>query len=114
MEFWIFRFEGTLSYEGKQYALDNDNIVLRGAILRNTLWYFFSFLIRLIFYIVIFFLVNNYLEKHTLAIFQFLISLAFYIFNLKHSFQKNINCWWKTTILRKTDMLIVQNEESTL
>ena len=36
--FLCFRFEGTLSWEGKQYALDNDNIVLRGAILRNTNW----------------------------------------------------------------------------
>ena len=27
-----------MSWEGKQYALDNDNIVLRGAILRNTNW----------------------------------------------------------------------------
>jgi phospholipid-translocating ATPase len=34
----VDRFEGTLSWEGKQYALDNDNIVLRGAILRNTQW----------------------------------------------------------------------------
>ena len=34
----FFRFEGTLSWEGQKYALDNDNIVLRGAILRNTAW----------------------------------------------------------------------------
>ena len=34
----LSRFEGTLVWEGKKYALDNDNIVLRGAILRNTPW----------------------------------------------------------------------------
>ncbi len=32
------RFEGTLSWEGKTYPLDNDRILLRGAVLRNTDW----------------------------------------------------------------------------
>ena len=32
------RFTGTLTWEGKTYSLDNDNILLRGAVLRNTLW----------------------------------------------------------------------------
>jgi len=34
----LSRFEGTLSWEGKTYALDNDSILLRGAVLRNTNW----------------------------------------------------------------------------
>ena len=34
----LSRFEGTLSWEGNTYALDNERILLRGAILRNTRW----------------------------------------------------------------------------
>ncbi|EEB16029.1 ATPase, class I, type 8B, putative [Pediculus humanus corporis] len=32
------KFEGTLSWNGKKYSLDNDKVVLRGCILRNTQW----------------------------------------------------------------------------
>ncbi|RZF35230.1 hypothetical protein LSTR_LSTR013951 [Laodelphax striatellus] len=32
------KFEGSLSWKGKRYPLDNDLIVLRGCILRNTEW----------------------------------------------------------------------------
>jgi hypothetical protein len=32
------KFEGTLTWNGKQYSLDNDKILLRGCILRNTSW----------------------------------------------------------------------------
>lgn len=31
-------FQGTLEWNGKKYALDNDNVLLRGCILRNTAW----------------------------------------------------------------------------
>ncbi|XP_059080986.1 phospholipid-transporting ATPase ID-like isoform X7 [Tigriopus californicus] len=34
----LSRFEGTLSWEGQNFPVDNDNILLRGAVLRNTLW----------------------------------------------------------------------------
>ncbi|KAL0270682.1 UNVERIFIED_CONTAM: hypothetical protein PYX00_008008 [Menopon gallinae] len=32
------KFEGTLSWNGIKYSLDNDKVVLRGCILRNTEW----------------------------------------------------------------------------
>ncbi|XP_037079710.1 phospholipid-transporting ATPase ID-like [Pollicipes pollicipes] len=32
------KFEGTLSWNNKKYALDNDKILLRGCVLRNTQW----------------------------------------------------------------------------
>ncbi len=32
------RFEGTLSWGGETFPLDNDRILLRGAVLRNTNW----------------------------------------------------------------------------
>lgn len=32
------KFEGTLSWMNKQYSLDNDKIILRGCVLRNTQW----------------------------------------------------------------------------
>ncbi|XP_049937376.1 phospholipid-transporting ATPase ID isoform X2 [Schistocerca serialis cubense] len=32
------KFEGTLSWKGKRYPLDNDKVVLRGCVLRNTQW----------------------------------------------------------------------------
>lgn len=32
------KFEGTLSWKNKQYSLDNDKIILRGCVLRNTQW----------------------------------------------------------------------------
>lgn len=32
------KFEGTLNWNGKMYALDNDKILLRGCVLRNTQW----------------------------------------------------------------------------
>ncbi|KAK6631413.1 hypothetical protein RUM44_005940 [Polyplax serrata] len=32
------KFEGTLSWNGKKYPLDNDKVVLRGCVLRNTQW----------------------------------------------------------------------------
>ncbi|XP_077275468.1 ATPase phospholipid transporting 8B isoform X4 [Temnothorax americanus] len=32
------KFDGTLTWRGKKYALDNDKIILRGCVLRNTQW----------------------------------------------------------------------------
>ncbi|KAJ4451655.1 hypothetical protein ANN_03124, partial [Periplaneta americana] len=32
------KFEGTLDWKGKRFPLDNDKVVLRGCILRNTQW----------------------------------------------------------------------------
>ncbi|VEN56923.1 unnamed protein product [Callosobruchus maculatus] len=32
------KFEGVLVWKGKRYALDNDKIMLRGCVLRNTQW----------------------------------------------------------------------------
>ncbi|XP_051169972.1 phospholipid-transporting ATPase ID isoform X3 [Leptopilina boulardi] len=32
------KFDGTLLWRGKKYALDNDKIILRGCVLRNTQW----------------------------------------------------------------------------
>ncbi|XP_077285746.1 ATPase phospholipid transporting 8B [Arctopsyche grandis] len=32
------KFEGALTWQGKQYSLDNDKILLRGCVLRNTSW----------------------------------------------------------------------------
>lgn len=32
------KFEGTLNWKNKQYSLDNDKIILRGCVLRNTQW----------------------------------------------------------------------------
>nr|CAD7397985.1 unnamed protein product [Timema cristinae] len=32
------KFEGTLTWKGKRYSLDNDKVVLRGCVLRNTQW----------------------------------------------------------------------------
>ncbi|XP_017777528.1 PREDICTED: probable phospholipid-transporting ATPase IM isoform X2 [Nicrophorus vespilloides] len=32
------KFEGTLTWNNKQYSLDNDKIILRGCVLRNTQW----------------------------------------------------------------------------
>ncbi|XP_043218324.1 phospholipid-transporting ATPase ID-like isoform X2 [Amphibalanus amphitrite] len=32
------KFEGTLEWNGKKFALDNDKILLRGCVLRNTQW----------------------------------------------------------------------------
>ncbi|CAH1166769.1 unnamed protein product [Phyllotreta striolata] len=32
------KFEGVLVWKGKSYSLDNDNIMLRGCVLRNTQW----------------------------------------------------------------------------
>ena len=34
----LSRFEGTMEWEGRKYAIDNDQILLRGAVLRNTDW----------------------------------------------------------------------------
>ena len=34
----LSKFEGTLTYKGQTYSLDNDKILLRGCILRNTAW----------------------------------------------------------------------------
>ena len=34
----LSRFEGTLTWEGKSYPLDNECILLRGTVLRNTEW----------------------------------------------------------------------------
>ncbi|XP_040573208.1 probable phospholipid-transporting ATPase IM isoform X4 [Lepeophtheirus salmonis] len=34
----LSRFEGTLTWEGKKHPLDNEKLLLRGAILRNTPW----------------------------------------------------------------------------
>lgn len=36
--FVLSRFEGTLTWEGKNYSLDNEFILLRGTVLRNTVW----------------------------------------------------------------------------
>jgi magnesium-transporting ATPase (P-type) len=35
---WSAKFEGTLSWRNKKYPLDNERILLRGAVLRNTPW----------------------------------------------------------------------------
>ena len=32
------KFEGRLTWNGKQHSLDNDKILLRGCVLRNTQW----------------------------------------------------------------------------
>ena len=32
------KFEGKLSWKGHDYSLDNDKILLRGCVLRNTKW----------------------------------------------------------------------------
>lgn len=32
------KFEGTLTWKNKKYSLDNDKIILRGCVLRNTQW----------------------------------------------------------------------------
>ncbi|XP_065171114.1 probable phospholipid-transporting ATPase IM isoform X2 [Atheta coriaria] len=32
------KFEGTLTWKNRQYSLDNDKIILRGCVLRNTQW----------------------------------------------------------------------------
>ncbi|XP_046608666.1 probable phospholipid-transporting ATPase IM isoform X4 [Neodiprion virginianus] len=32
------KFEGTLLWRGKRYSLDNDKVILRGCVLRNTQW----------------------------------------------------------------------------
>lgn len=32
------KFEGTLSWKSKQFSLDNDKVILRGCVLRNTQW----------------------------------------------------------------------------
>ena len=32
------KFEGVLKWKGKNYALDNDKLLLRGCVLRNTRW----------------------------------------------------------------------------
>lgn len=32
------KFDGALTWHGKQYPLDNDKILLRGCVLRNTSW----------------------------------------------------------------------------
>lgn len=32
------KFEGTLNWKNKQFSLDNDKIILRGCVLRNTQW----------------------------------------------------------------------------
>ena len=34
----LSRFEGTLEWQEEKYALDNDKVLLRGCILRNTQW----------------------------------------------------------------------------
>lgn len=36
----LTKFEGTLFWEDKQFAIDNDKMLLRGCILRNTKWCF--------------------------------------------------------------------------
>jgi phospholipid-translocating ATPase len=32
------KFEGTLTWKNKAFSLDNDKIILRGCVLRNTQW----------------------------------------------------------------------------
>jgi len=34
----LSKFEGTLSYNGQKYSLDNEKVIYRGAVLRNTPW----------------------------------------------------------------------------
>lgn len=34
----LHRFDGALTFQGKQYPIDNDKILLRGCVLRNTKW----------------------------------------------------------------------------
>ncbi|CAG0915171.1 unnamed protein product [Notodromas monacha] len=34
----LSRFEGTMEWQGEKFALDNDKVLLRGCILRNTQW----------------------------------------------------------------------------
>ena len=34
----LSKFEGTLSWKGETYALDNERILLRGCVVRNTQW----------------------------------------------------------------------------
>ncbi|KAA0196929.1 hypothetical protein HAZT_HAZT007981 [Hyalella azteca] len=34
----LSKFQGTLTWRGKKYSLDNENVLLRGCILRNTEW----------------------------------------------------------------------------
>lgn len=36
----LSRFEGTLIWNNKTYSLDNDKMLLRGCVLRNTKWVF--------------------------------------------------------------------------
>lgn len=36
----LTKFEGTLNWKGKQYSIDNDKMLLRGCVLRNTKWCF--------------------------------------------------------------------------
>jgi magnesium-transporting ATPase (P-type) len=36
--FPLAKFEGTLTWRNKKYPLDNERVVLRGAVLRNTPW----------------------------------------------------------------------------
>lgn len=34
----LSKFEGTLRWEGEAYPLDNDKVLYRGCVLRNTRW----------------------------------------------------------------------------
>lgn len=34
----LSKYEGTLNWKGKNYPLDNDKMLLRGCVLRNTKW----------------------------------------------------------------------------
>lgn len=34
----LSKFEGTLNWKGKSYMLDNDKMLLRGCVLRNSKW----------------------------------------------------------------------------
>ena len=34
----LSKFEGVLTFQGEKHSLDNDKIVLRGCVLRNTKW----------------------------------------------------------------------------
>ena len=36
----LTKFEGTLHWKGSKFAIDNDKMLLRGCILRNTKWCF--------------------------------------------------------------------------